>query len=283
MWGRPWCCRTAIGGHELAGRVRRHLRSVVGHGEQDRPGRVVDGEVEAFIGEQLEQALGFDGGLEDDLDLGGGLFDGHERVDPLARDHVDDGEHDASGVGEVGGVVDPDPVRFPDQPVGPWLLLRSCPGRRFGQHEPVSSENSPERRGCHPHETLVGPAVGELAVGPVDRTPPLGDVQDGVDLAGQDAVHRVPARGPVHQGAQVPAPGPPPMHPIVGDLPQRTDPVVRQPVGDRVIDGLEDQLLDFGGDSRRERSAQPQPDFPRITASSIACALIASVNAPISA
>jgi len=61
-----------------------HRRPVVGHREQDRAGRVIDGEIESFVGEQLEQALGFDGVLEHDLNLGGGLLDGHERVDPLA-------------------------------------------------------------------------------------------------------------------------------------------------------------------------------------------------------
>jgi hypothetical protein len=71
--------------------------------------------------------------------------------------------------------------------------------------------------------------------------------------------------------------------PIVGHLPQRAHPGLTEAVSDSIIDRLEDQLLDLGGDSRRERSAQPQPDFPRITASSIAWALTASVNAPISA
>lgn len=125
--------------------------------------------------------------------------------------------------------------------------------------------------------------MGELAVGPVDRAPLLGDSEDGVDLRAQDPVHRVTAGGPVDQGAVVAAEGPPAVDPIVGYLPQRAHPGVRESAGDGVVDGLEDQLLDLGGDSRRERSAQPQPDFPRITASSIAWALIASVNAPISA
>jgi hypothetical protein len=68
------------------------------------------------------------------------------------------------------------------------------------------------------------------------------------------------------------------VHPVIGDLPQRAHPPVGEPLRDSVIDALEDQLLDFGGDPRRERSAQSQPDFPRITASSIACALTASVS-----
>jgi hypothetical protein len=66
------------------------------------------------------------------------------------------------------------------------------------------------------------------------------------------------------------ASGTPPVHPVIGHAPQRAHPRVREALRDGVVDGLEDQLLDLGGDSRRERSAQPQPDFPRITASSIA-------------
>jgi hypothetical protein len=68
------------------------------------------------------------------------------------------------------------------------------------------------------------------------------------------------------------------VHPVIGDLPQRAHPGVREPGGDRVVDRLEDQFFDFGGDPRRDRSVQSQPDFPRTTASSIACAVIAWVN-----
>ena len=70
------------------------------------------------------------------------------------------------------------------------------PWRQVGQHKPVSSQNTPERRRCDPHETLVGTAVSELAVRPVDLTPLLGHGQDGLDLGGQDAMRRVPARRP---------------------------------------------------------------------------------------
>lgn len=55
-----------------------------------------------------------------------------------------------------------------------------------------------------------------------------------------------------------------------------------EPVSDRPIDGLEDQFFDLGGDPRRNRADQSQPAFPRTTASSIACAVIADVNWPIS-
>ena len=120
--------------------------------------------------------------------------------------------------------------------------------------------------------------MGELAMRPVDRAPPLCDVEDRADLSGQDAMGRVPARRPIHQRARPTTSAPPAVHPVIGDLPQRARPAMREPVCDGVINRLEDQLLDLGGDPRRERSTQPQPDFPRITANSIACALTASVN-----
>jgi len=241
------------------------------------------GEVEPFVGQQVQEVLGFEGGLEDDLDLGCGLFDGHEGVDPLARHHVNDGEHDPLRTGEVGGVVDPDPVRDPFEPVGPRPLLRTHPGRLVGQDEALSCENTPERGRRDPHEVLVGATVSELAMGPVHRSPLLRDLEDHVDLGGQHRVHRAAARRSVHQAAQLALAGPPAVDPVIGDLPQRAHPALRHPVGDGVVDGLEDQLLDLGGDSRRERTVQPQPDFPRITANSIAWDLIASVSWPISA
>lgn len=125
--------------------------------------------------------------------------------------------------------------------------------------------------------------MGELAMGPVNGPPRLGDGEDRVDLLLEEPVDGVAARGPVRQRAQFPAAGPPPVDPVIGDLPEAADPGVVEPGGDGFVDGLENVLLDLGGDSRRERSAQPQPDFPRITASSMACAVIAWVNWAISA
>src|SRR5512144_2698638 len=70
-------------GHELPGRSRRHLGSVVGDGEQDRPGVVGDAEVDGAVGvagvDQLEQPLPVECVGEPDLDLGGGLLDRDER------------------------------------------------------------------------------------------------------------------------------------------------------------------------------------------------------------
>ena len=120
--------------------------------------------------------------------------------------------------------------------------------------------------------------MGQLAMRPIDRSPLLGDRQNVVDLGRYQAMHRVPTRRQVRERAELALAGPPPVHPIVGHLPQLTHPPVREPVGDRVIDGLQHQFLHLGGDPRRNRTRQPQPDFPRTTASSIACAVTAWVN-----
>jgi hypothetical protein len=79
VWGRPRCCAMAMSAMNAPGVGGGHRGPVVRDGEQDRPGRVIDGEVEALVGQQLKQALGLEGVLEDDLDLGGGLLDRHGR------------------------------------------------------------------------------------------------------------------------------------------------------------------------------------------------------------
>jgi len=120
--------------------------------------------------------------------------------------------------------------------------------------------------------------VGQLAMRPVDRSPLLGDRQHGVDLDQHQAMHGVPTRRKVRERAELAATLPPAVHPVVGHLPRLTHPPVREPVSDRVIDSLQHQFLHLAGDPRRNRTRQPQPDFPRTAASSIACAVTAWVN-----
>ncbi len=120
--------------------------------------------------------------------------------------------------------------------------------------------------------------MGELAVRPVDRSPLLSDSEDLRDLVGQQGMHRRAARGEVLERAQLASAGPPAVHPALGDLPHTGGPCVPEPGGNGVVDGLADQLFGLGGDSRRDRSVQSQPDFPRTMANSIAWTLIASVS-----
>ncbi len=74
-------------------------------------------------------AFGAQRGGEDDLDLGGALLGAHQRVDPLASDHVEDSERGPAGSGVVGEVPRPDPVRYPHQPV----RSRHAPHRLAGR------------------------------------------------------------------------------------------------------------------------------------------------------
>jgi hypothetical protein len=180
-------------------------------------------------------------------------------------------------------VPDPNPVGRPHQPVRPRTLLRPAARCWRGQRESVFDQHAPKRGWRHPHQTLVGAAVGELAVRAVDGAPTFGDVEDGGDLLGQQRMDRMPAWRLVDQGGGVAAACPPAMHPRVGHLPQRARPGMGEPGRDRVVDRLQNQLLHLGGDPRRHWPDQPQPDFPRTTASSIACALTASVSSAISA
>ena len=120
--------------------------------------------------------------------------------------------------------------------------------------------------------------MGELAVRPVDRSPLFSDSEDLRDFVGQHRMHRRAARGEVAERAQLAPAGPPAVHPVVADLPHTGGPCVPEPGGNGVVDGVADQLFYLGGDSRRDRSVQSQPDFPRTMANSIAWTLIASVS-----
>lgn len=66
---------------------------------------------------QLEQALGVQRGGERHLDLDGGLPRAGQGGQPLAGDHVQDGDRSASGPGPVSKVIRQDPVELPFQPV----------------------------------------------------------------------------------------------------------------------------------------------------------------------
>jgi len=79
-------------GYERPSVVGGHLWAVVRHGEQDRPGRIIDVEVQPFGGDQLDEAFGAECSFEDHGDLGRGLLDQNEGVDPLAADEINDRE-----------------------------------------------------------------------------------------------------------------------------------------------------------------------------------------------
>lgn len=124
--------------------------------------------------------------------------------------------------------------------------------------------------------------MSELAMRPIGWSPQLCDCQHGSDLGVGQTMHRTPARGTINQRCGVPPTMPPTMNPIITNLPQGAHPTVREPASDGVINRFQDQLFELGGDPRREPTCQSQPAFPRTIDNSIACALIASVNCPIS-
>ena len=91
-WSVGVCGRRVLGdraqGEELPGRAGGHLRAVVGDGEQDRAGLIVDGEVDPAVVvaglDPGQQTLGLQGGGEPQLDLGAGLLHGDDLGEPLA-------------------------------------------------------------------------------------------------------------------------------------------------------------------------------------------------------
>jgi hypothetical protein len=160
--------------HELAGRTRRHLGTVVRHRQQDRPALVVDGGVDQAVGSGLDQAeetFGGQGVGEDDLDLRGGLLRRDNVGDPLAADEVLDDGQAGLGPGEMGGVVDPDLVRALVHPLGEGLAHRVPRAKWRVEIEALSSQDASHRRRRHPHPFQVGAAVGQRAIAAVDVAP----------------------------------------------------------------------------------------------------------------
>ncbi len=109
----------------------------------------------------------------------------------------------------------------------------------------------------------------QLAMRQIDRPPGVEQLHDGGLLVGQKPVDRVAARSTVIEGALGP-PGLPAVGPDAVHSQHRTGPGH----GPAFLGGMVDQLEQprFGGriDSRRDRAAQPQLDFPRRTANSTA-------------
>ena len=118
----------------------------------------------------------------------------------------------------------------------------------------------------------------ELAVAAVHRPPLLGDSEDLSDFAGPQRMQGHTAGRAVLDGAGVAQPAPPAVRPVIRHAQQRARPPVRRAGAHRAVDQLQDLLLGLRGHPSGQRTAQPQPTFPRSTASSMAWALTASVN-----
>jgi hypothetical protein len=173
--------------------------------------------------DEVEQAFGVEGGGEGQFDLGGGFLDRDDRGQPFAGDQVLDDEHRHPGRGEVRRVVDPDAVGPVLDPVREWLA-HAAPGPRQRLEMLVGKEkHATHARRRHPHPVKVGAPVGELAMRAVDLAPFVEQGQDRIDLLGQRAVHRGPARCPVGQLAAG-TPGDPAVRPPLRQLQLMTDP-----------------------------------------------------------
>ena len=118
----------------------------------------------------------------------------------------------------------------------------------------------------------------ELAVAAVHRPPLLGDSEDLSDFGGPQRMQGHTPWRAVLNGARVAQPAPPAVRPVIRHAQQRARPPVHRAGAHRAVDQLQDLLLGLRGHPSGQRTAQPQPTFPRSTASSMAWALTASVN-----
>lgn len=111
--------------------------------------------------------------------------------------------------------------------------------------------------------------MSQLAMGEVDGTPGVEQLDDGVLLPGQQPVDGVATRRAILQCARC-SPDRPAPRPATVEAENMTSSLCAPALRYGAIDDL--QQAGFGGrvDSRRDRAAQPQLDFPRRTASSTA-------------
>src|SRR5215217_7891118 len=119
-------------------------------------------------------------------------------------------------------------------------------------------------------------------MGAVHLAPRLRQLQDLLDLLVQQAVDRATTGGPILKRASHP-PDPPAAHPPLGHLQHSAGALHGEPLGDGLVDQLQQRVLGGGGHARRNAADQPQRDFPRSSISSIACSLTASPSRWISA
>jgi hypothetical protein len=132
------------------------------------------------------------------------------------------------------------------------------------------------------HQVEPGTAVRELAVRPVDLTPPGEQRQDRGPFGGQQAVQRRAARGPVGQLAAFPPVLPPGQPGVVDAEPGRRPP--RRPPG---VHGVVHEIQQAGLDARvhsgRDRAgAQSQCAFPSARWITTACSVTVARSRSIS-
>jgi hypothetical protein len=103
--------------------------------------------------------------------------------------------------------------------------------------------------------------VGELAVGAVDLAPLGGQPQDLLDLLVQQALDHPAAGGPVRQCAGG-APGLPTVDPPLADLQHPAGSLGGEPLGDGLVDQLQQRLLGGGFHPWGTPPINPSAMFP---------------------
>src|SRR5918994_411569 len=233
--------------HERPGIASGHRRPVVRHRQQDRD-LVTNRQLTGLqpVLHQTDQAFRLQGCEEHDLGLDRGLLGRQQRGDPRAGYQIDDGEAVRRGLAatEVGHVPAPHLPGSALDPVGPWPARAGLGPRRWGgQVDVVTSQDAPHGGACHPHALHIRAPVGELAVGPVDRSPLLGQRQDLVDLPAGQPVDRVAARPVVIEALAGVAPALPAPHPAPVHLEHRAGALGDPPSGHALVDNGEQLVL----------------------------------------
>ncbi len=198
-----------------------------------------------------------------DLYLGGGLFDGEVRVDPrrLGRRRS---ERRPIGGTEMRDVPAPDLVGLPLKPGGPGGPRRRAPRRRLGQYKAVSSQNAPHRRRRHPHDPLIGAAVGELAGTAIGGSPLLDEFQDRRSARASQRMQRNPAGRAILNSARGAQPAPPAPRPII-QTPNSEHAHLWGAPAESPHRPARGSDLGSRGDPRRKRTAHPNLLFPAAT------------------
>ena len=274
-----------VQGHELAGRAGGHLRAVVGDREQDR--RKLDG-VGAGASSSMSERICSSRPSRSSARVNSactwtcGRLRAEHRVDPLARDQIQDRQRARAGGREGGEVIAPDLVGPVVDPVRPRLARPRAPRRPVREHAAVREQHPQHRRRRDPHPAQVGAAVRELAMRAIDLAPLVGQLEDRLDLLGPSA--RAPPARPA-----VDRPAPRRRRACQCRARRSESPSTRHaarqaPAGrGRPRDQLQQRRLDLGVDARRDRAYQSERDFPRRATSSIACSLTVSSSRAISA
>jgi len=249
--------------HELAGGSGGHLRAVIAHRQQDRPGGVVVSKVECAVqpgGDLLHEPSASSASQKAAWTwtlVSSALTTSHSHL----RDTKSSITVTAifALVKWVVSKIHNIPGLSWTQSGNGWRMLRA--GRAAGAAADLGQQHPPHTGGRHPHPLQVGAAVGELAVRAVGLAPLVEQPDDLGDLIVEQPVDRVAA------GRQVLQPlgglaGQPPPRPGLAKLQRAAGSPHRPPGLGRVVE--QGQQPGLGGriHPRRDLATQPNALFP---------------------